>query len=108
MHVCVSPHVFHLLLAVPLPPIPKGMHAALDRPLAQDVRRLTSENAALIAEMNLLRNERKSWQRSYKEMEARMMVTRAKCIAQSCIGDMQTHSLPLPGEVAAQSSASSC
>merc|ERR1719491_1401160 len=38
------------------------------RECAQDVRRLTSENAGLITEMNTLRNERKSWQRSYKEL----------------------------------------
>jgi WD40 repeat protein len=48
------------------------------RECAQDVRRLTSENAALIAEMNTLRNERKSWQRSYKELEARTMAADAE------------------------------
>jgi hypothetical protein len=47
------------------------------RECAQDVRRLTSENAALITEMNTLRNEQKSWKRSYKELEARMMAMEA-------------------------------
>mmetsp|Transcript_113066 Transcript_113066/g.350978 ORF Transcript_113066/g.350978 Transcript_113066/m.350978 type:complete len:721 (-) Transcript_113066:1054-3216(-) len=40
---------------------------------AQDFRRLTSENAALIAEMNTLRDEKRSFQRSCKEMEATLM-----------------------------------
>merc|ERR1711959_357488 len=48
-----------------------GAASQSKRECAQDVRRLTSENAALIAEMNALRNERKSWQRSYKELEAK-------------------------------------
>jgi len=55
-----------------------GSASQSKRECAQDVRRLTSENAALIAEMNLLRNERKSWQRSYKEMEAKMMAIDAE------------------------------
>lgn len=50
---------------------------------ATDVRRLTSENAALIAEMNTLRNERKQWQRSYKELEARTMAADAETKAKA-------------------------
>eukprot|EP00928_Gymnodinium_smaydae_P011505 TRINITY_DN14236_c1_g1_i1.p1 TRINITY_DN14236_c1_g1~~TRINITY_DN14236_c1_g1_i1.p1 ORF type:complete len:1493 (+),score=333.11 TRINITY_DN14236_c1_g1_i1:123-4601(+) len=39
----------------------------------QDFRRLMSENAQLISEMNLLRTEKKSMERSYKEMQATLM-----------------------------------
>jgi len=55
-----------------------GAASQSKRECAEDVRRLTSENAALIAEMNRLRNERKSWQRSYKELEAKMMAMDAE------------------------------
>merc|ERR1719433_1322571 len=47
--------------------------AQKDKECSQDFRRLTSENAALIAEMNTLRTERGSFQRSCKEMEATLM-----------------------------------
>jgi len=50
-----------------------GSASQSKRECAQDVRRLTTENAALISEMNTLRNERKAWQRSCKEMEAQLM-----------------------------------
>jgi len=53
---------------------------------AQDVRRLTSENAQLIAEMNTLRNERKSWQRSFKQMEAKIMAMEAESSAKQRLG----------------------
>jgi len=55
-----------------------GAASQSKRECATDVRRLTSENAALIAEMNTLRNERKSWQRSYKELEAKTMASEAE------------------------------
>merc|ERR1719181_576894 len=55
-----------------------GAASQSKRECAQDVRRLTSENASLIAEMNTLRNERKSWQRSYKELEARTAAAAAQ------------------------------
>merc|ERR1719261_1817846 len=50
-----------------------GQASQNKRECTQDFRRLTSENAQLIAEMNMLRNENKSWQRSYKELEASML-----------------------------------
>jgi hypothetical protein len=50
-----------------------GAASQSKRESALDVRRLTSENAQLIAEMNKLRTERKSWQRSYKELEAKLI-----------------------------------
>jgi hypothetical protein len=53
------------------------------RQCSQDVRRLTSENAQLIAEMNILRNERQSWQRSYKELEARVIAMDAETSAKA-------------------------
>jgi len=81
-----------------------GAASQSKRECAQDVRRLTSENAALIAEMNLLRNERKSWQRSYKEMEARMMAIDAENNAKARVsgkptgpGDSMGHSASAPG-----------
>mmetsp|Transcript_26950 Transcript_26950/g.48715 ORF Transcript_26950/g.48715 Transcript_26950/m.48715 type:complete len:1443 (+) Transcript_26950:61-4389(+) len=43
------------------------------RECASDIRKLTSENAALIAEMNTLRTENRSYLRSCKEMEAKIM-----------------------------------
>merc|ERR1719181_1702741 len=60
-----------------------GAASQSKRECATDVRRLTSENAALIAEMNTLRNERKSWQRSYKELEAKMLATDAESSAKA-------------------------
>jgi len=48
------------------------------RECGQDFRRLTSENAALIAEMNTLRSENRSFQRSCKELEASVMSLKAK------------------------------
>jgi WD40 repeat protein len=48
------------------------------RGCSQEVRRLTSENAQLIVEMNTLRNENRSWQRSCKELEASVMALKAK------------------------------
>jgi len=48
------------------------------RDCTQDFRRLTSENAQLIAEMNTLRNENKSWQRSYKDLEASLLALKSK------------------------------
>merc|ERR1719491_395022 len=60
-----------------------GAASQSKRECAQDVRRLTSENAALIAEMNLLHKEKKAWQRSYKEMEAKMMATDAEINAKA-------------------------
>lgn len=47
--------------------------AQAKRECTQDFRRLTSENAALIAEMNTLRTENRSYQRSYKELEAQLL-----------------------------------
>jgi len=67
-----------------------GAASQSKRECAQDVRRLTSENAALIAEMNLLRNERKSWQRSYKELEARMMALDAENNAKARLAGKST------------------
>lgn len=55
-----------------------GAASQSKRECAQDVRRLTAENAQLIAEMNTLRNERKSWQRSYKDLEAQFMALNAQ------------------------------
>jgi len=55
-----------------------GAASQSKRESALDVRRLTSENAQLIAEMNKLRTERKSWQRSYKELEAKLMAVDAE------------------------------
>eukprot|EP00927_Polykrikos_kofoidii_P056138 TRINITY_DN50308_c0_g1_i1.p1 TRINITY_DN50308_c0_g1~~TRINITY_DN50308_c0_g1_i1.p1 ORF type:complete len:1528 (+),score=272.94 TRINITY_DN50308_c0_g1_i1:63-4646(+) len=46
------------------------------RECTQEFRRLTMENASLIAEMNTLRAENKSWQRSCKEMEVKMLALR--------------------------------
>jgi len=66
-----------------------------------DVRRLTSENAVLIAEMNTLRNERKSWQRSYKELEAKMMAMDAENNAKARISGK------VPGNESMKSTASS-
>jgi len=43
------------------------------RECTQDLRRLINENAQLIAEMNTLRTEQKSWQRNSKELEAKLM-----------------------------------
>jgi len=60
-----------------------GAASQSKRDCAQDVRRLTSENAALIAEMNLLRNEQTSWKKSYKELEARMLAVDAEANARS-------------------------
>jgi hypothetical protein len=55
-----------------------GAASQSKRESALDVRRLTSENAQLIAEMNKLRSERKSWQMSYKQLEAKLMVVDAE------------------------------
>jgi hypothetical protein len=81
-----------------------GAASQSKRECAQDVRRLTSENAALIAEMNTLRNERKSWQRSYKELEAKMMAIDAESNAKARLsgkagpdGDIMGHSASAPG-----------
>jgi len=41
-----------------------------------DIRKLTSENAQLITEMNTLRAENKSYLRSCKELEAKIMAMR--------------------------------
>lgn len=48
------------------------------RECAHDFRRLTSENAQLIAEMNTLRNENKSYQRRSTELEASVIAFRVK------------------------------
>lgn len=48
------------------------------RECTQDVRKLTSENAQLIVEMNTLRAENRCYQRSCREMEANIMALRAK------------------------------
>eukprot|EP00931_Biecheleriopsis_adriatica_P102051 TRINITY_DN77078_c0_g1_i1.p1 TRINITY_DN77078_c0_g1~~TRINITY_DN77078_c0_g1_i1.p1 ORF type:complete len:1467 (-),score=402.16 TRINITY_DN77078_c0_g1_i1:134-4534(-) len=48
------------------------------RDCGTDIRRLRSENAQLIAEMNLLRSENRSYLRSCKEMEANIMAMKAK------------------------------
>jgi len=45
---------------------------------SEDFRRLMSENAALIAEMNTLRDEKRSYQRSCKELEATVLVLKRK------------------------------
>ncbi|CAK8994489.1 unnamed protein product [Durusdinium trenchii] len=60
------------------------------RECTQDVRKLTSENAQLIVEMNTLRAENRSYQRSCREMEANIMALRAK--AGSRGGPMNTSS----------------
>jgi len=78
-----------------------GAASQSKRDCAQDVGKLTSENAALIAEMNTLRNERKSWQRSYKELEARTMAQDALNNAQARLsgkgGDSMNRSSSAPG-----------
>jgi WD40 repeat protein len=80
-----------------------GAASQSKRECAQDVRRLTSENAALIAEMNTLRNERKSWQRSYKELEAKMMANdalnnaSARLAGKAGAGETMNRSASAPG-----------
>lgn len=54
-----------------------GQASSTKRECMQDFRRLTHENAELIAEMNRLRNEKKSLERSFKEMEAQLISFRA-------------------------------
>lgn len=58
--------------------VSSGLVSHARKECADDVRRLTSENAQLIAEMNLLRNENTSYQRSYKELEAAMIAMKSK------------------------------
>lgn len=55
-----------------------GAASQSKRDSAIDVRRLTSDNAQLIAEMNKLRTERKEWQRSYKDLENKLMAVDAE------------------------------
>merc|ERR1712232_97968 len=55
-----------------------GQASQTKRECMQDFRRLTHENAELIAEMNRLRNERQSMERSYKEMEATIISLRGR------------------------------
>jgi hypothetical protein len=55
-----------------------GQASQTKRECMQDFRRLTHENAELIAEMNRLRNEKKSMERSYKEMEAAVISLRGQ------------------------------
>eukprot|EP00933_Yihiella_yeosuensis_P062327 TRINITY_DN65281_c0_g1_i1.p1 TRINITY_DN65281_c0_g1~~TRINITY_DN65281_c0_g1_i1.p1 ORF type:complete len:1448 (+),score=315.52 TRINITY_DN65281_c0_g1_i1:96-4439(+) len=55
-----------------------GSATQAKRECATDIRRLTSENAQLIAEMNLLRNENRSFQRSCKEMQADILAMKSK------------------------------
>merc|ERR1712100_131608 len=87
-----------------------GAASQSKRECAQDVRRLTSENAALIAEMNLLRNEQKSWQRSYKELEAKMLAHDAESSAKARVsgkggGDVINRSASVPNMDNAQGNA---
>jgi len=65
------------------------------RECTQDVRKLTSENAQLIAEMNTLRSENRSYQRSCREMEANIMALRAKT---GMRGGLQAASAPDLGQ----------
>jgi hypothetical protein len=82
-----------------------GSASQSKRECATDVRRLTSENAALIAEMNTLRNERKTWQRSYKELEAKVLAQSAESNAKARVagnGDGVSRSTSVPAMVAAE------
>jgi len=54
-----------------------GAASQAKRECAQDLRRLTSENAQLIHEMNTLRNENKSWQRSHEQISSSLMAMKA-------------------------------
>lgn len=67
--------------------------AQTKRECEQDVRKLTSENAQLIVEMNTLRSENRSYQRSCREMEANIMALRAKTGAR---GSDLNHSASAP------------
>jgi hypothetical protein len=70
-----------------------GQASQTKRECMQDFRRLTHENAELIAEMNRLRNERKSMERSYKEMEAAVISLRG----QGALGNLKGPGAPMGG-----------
>mmetsp|Transcript_143305 Transcript_143305/g.458246 ORF Transcript_143305/g.458246 Transcript_143305/m.458246 type:complete len:1497 (+) Transcript_143305:60-4550(+) len=58
--------------------ISKSASTQIKRECGVDLRRLSSENAALIAEMNTLRSENRSLVRSCKDQEAAIIAMRAK------------------------------
>jgi len=67
-----------------------GQASQAKRECTQDFRRLTSENAQLIAEMNMLRTENRSFQRSHKEMECQLMNLRQEMGKKGGVGSADT------------------
>merc|ERR1719482_995059 len=69
--------------------IARNTASQVKRECAASFRRLSSENSQLISEMNNLRQERKSFQKSCKELESKLMTV--------CGGAKGLAELKLPG-----------